>query len=364
MANGWERPSSGPNDNVLVVLLLDGEEAPSQIASAVASIARQNLVNTELCALASPLVTTESRGRLATQSGIPFKSQDELLDSGGILAFLRGSDHWREGSLESRLRTFTAHPLASFGVAGYVLVDELNRDLLTVLPPPLPIDPLDVLLRPRVEASSVLVRASALTASDLDLISAPRRASVVWSRLAQMYGVHRSGEVAAEVMASSDFPAVINTSSFPELLDALARGQGTEVTSELRREALRRIFSAGAGVDVRLTDILPPIYRDDELLLAICRDIEWAIDLQHRANAQELLNLNMAAIEERPVLEREDPDDDRTIKQLMMSTVCLGSEIARRDAKIRHLEMELRLLNGPAVGTTSDVSIRSSDECQ
>jgi hypothetical protein len=281
----------------------------------------------------------------------------ELLGMAETIAFARAGDRWSTGTLAARLRPLAAHPTAALAVAAHVLVDVDGRAVLTVPPPPLPLDPVELLLRARVEPAAVLVRADALDATALELLLRPHGEVVVWSRLARAGGLVRSSEVAAEIPLDAERHGAHRGTRTAALLAAASDPAATPDAlgaSTVRRELLRQLY-LDAGPDPQPADLIDLVGGAGEAgaeATAVIADLQWALERARDALADE-----RAPWPESPERDEDAPGQyvEEELFDLRAAVRTMGSDVEVRDALLRRYEAEIlrrdaiisRLTGGP-----------------
>jgi hypothetical protein len=137
----------------------------------------------------------------ATVLGLPARGPGAVLAGCELLAFARPGDRWRKGAFAARRRPLVGHPDAVLSVAGHAVVTADGTELRAVRAPLPGTDPSELVLHPSIELSAVLVLASAVTPTDLSLLSRPGGDSVLWARITRAHGLLPSTEVAADIPA-------------------------------------------------------------------------------------------------------------------------------------------------------------------
>jgi len=267
-----------------------------------------------------------------------------LLAESPILGFARPADRWRPGAFAARLRTFAAHATAALSVAGHALVDANGDEVLTVRAPQPPLQPAELLLRPRTEPSAVLVRSAAIDPCALSLIARPFGDAVVWNRLAQEHGLVPSGEIAADVRLDPDrhgHAPDATTAALYAMLSASGWVDGPAGLT-MRRELLRRLYVEPvvdtAAEQRDLTTLLPHLGEQPRELIA---DLQWALERQREALAVERARWP-GWVAERSQEELPSEMLEEEADRLKREVVWLHEEVAIRDATARRLHAEVQ----------------------
>jgi hypothetical protein len=272
---------------------------------------------------------------------LPGMDAVEVLSSTEVLAFLRAGDTWRPGALAARLRPLLAHPTAVLGVASYVLVDAAGRELLEIRAPLPPVDPVALVLRPRIEPAATLVRSAALDEDALRLIATSHGDAGVWSRLVRAHGLLPSTEIAADVALDPSRHGHAPHVRTATLLDTVRGTAGDDAgDSAVRRELLRRLFvEPDQGLaDLDLAALLAPAA--SAAPRRVLEDLQWALERQRDALAAAVVRWPAGEVD------REDAIDLMTEAELHDTRLRVEEfwlEIQLRNAEIERLNAELEL---------------------
>lgn len=274
----------------------------------------------------------------------------EALGAADILAFARPGDRWLPGALAARLRPLLGRPDMVLCVAAHDLVDDHSRVVTTVHPPFPPIDPAELLLRPSIEPSAVLVRSAALDPAALDLLARPHGDAVLWSRLTAVHGLLPTNEVAARVPLQPDRHAVGAARSTAVLLEA-ARGPEADAPggTMARRELLRRLY-LDASQDAEYPDLAALLNGDPARAAAVVADLQWALERQREALWAERVSWPQGIVAQDDAL----PDPGPDLVEARHETNWLHREVAVRDRQIAHLHAEIQLRDLRLAGRGED----------
>lgn len=264
----------------------------------------------------------------------------------GTVAFVRAGDRWRQGALAARTRTFAARPDVSISIAGHVLVDPAGNELLRVPSPAPPLDPVELLLRASVEPAAVLVRAGALDATALQLLSKPYADAVVWSRLARE-GFVRSTELAADVLLDVDRHGSDPTARVESLRAAATAGTVDDAdepgVTTVRRDLLRRLFVDAAGDASPLLDLVALVGAGGERLpsrvLGLLADLQWTLERQREALRRE--RSQWPPPSDAPEIDGPTRIADEELFDLRAAVMRMSGEVEIRDTLIRRYEAEI-----------------------
>ncbi|MFA4927718.1 MAG: hypothetical protein WC558_04325, partial [Patulibacter sp.] len=246
-------------------------------------------------------------------------------------------------TLAARRRPLDAHPTAVLAVAGHHRVPSGgDGDGLRVSAPMPPLEPADLLLRPRVEAAAVLVRSELLDATALELLHRPHGDAVVWARLIGEHGHLPSGEIAADVRLDPERHGVRSASRTDAMLAAVSDPTSDDDPAghaTIRRELLTRLFvEADDHADVDVLTWAGPAAAASARVRGVVGDLEWALRRQREALVAERVTWPAGRVD----------DDERITSALDLERVRLGTELAEiyaelrvRDATIRRLEAEV-----------------------
>lgn len=319
------------NEHVFA-LLADTDADADAIAATAASIRAESAAPVLVLGAAPPSLPSE-----ASAAG-----PQEVLAHGGLVVFARPGDRLVPGALEHRLRPLAAHPTAALSIAGVDLVDDDGEVVLHVKAPLPAIDPAELLLRRRVEAAAVAVRADVLDADAFDLLARPHGDAVVWSRLTRAHGAIVTGETAATVRFDRDLHAPGPERAVEALLTAAAEAGPDDELGDVtvRRELLRRLFVDGEPeqVTVDLAELLGPGAPTRARAAAVIADLQWALERQRDALVSERLRWPLGEVDPADALS-ELPDAE--LLEMRAVAIEYGTEITLRDVKIRRLEAEI-----------------------
>lgn len=278
----------------------------------------------------------------AERAGVAVVDPESVADGPGLVAFARIGDRWRTGTLAPRRRPLDAHPTAVLAIAGHrrVASDDENGVLLAAPLPPL--DAAELLLRPCVESSAVLVRLAALDAAALTLLQRPHGDAVLWSRLVERHGHLPSGEIAADVRLDPDRHGFRATVSRDAMLAAVADPDGDEErpgASTVRRELLRRLFVETTELaDIDVSGWLGPAAAVSSRAVGVVEDLQWALSRQREALVAERVRWPHGEIAEE---DRVDVALDVEQVRLTDAASAIGAELMVRESVIVRLEAEL-----------------------
>jgi hypothetical protein len=180
--------------DLTVLIVCTADSARDDVAATVASVRAETGDDTRLCMLAR-----DGGEEGATVLGLPAVGPGAVLAACDLLAFARPGDRWREGAFIARRRPLVGHPEAVMSVAGHAVVAADGTELRAVRAPLPGADPAELVLRPSIEPSSVLVLPAAVTPTALSLLARPGGPTVLWARIARAHGFLPSLEVAASV---------------------------------------------------------------------------------------------------------------------------------------------------------------------
>lgn len=305
------------NPEVLFVLLPGGD--PSRLDVTIDSIRAEAGRDAQVVSL------------VPDQKDLPFLEAVEALRADQLLSFARPGDRLVPGALATRAMTFSAYPGAAISFAGHRIVDSEGEALREVKAPPPGTDPDLILLRPAVEAAATIVRASALEARHLELLSRMHGDVVAWSKIAHDEGMHISGEVAVEVPLDSQRHGFDPAARVEGLLVAFAASDGAETSRdpELRRDLLRRIYLEPDGAErlIDLAEVFAAKLQDPDSAAAVIADLQWLAERQ--AEALKLERLRWA--------EGEVPIDDKA--PLTVSEEIIEAHATLAEMGIRTHEM-------------------------
>lgn len=279
----------------------------------------------------------------AERAGIAVVDPERVADGSGLVAFARVGDRWRSGTLAPRRRPLEAHPTAVLAIAGHrrVASDDAENGVLVDAPLP-PLDAAELLLRPCVEASAVLVRPTVLDAAALALLQRPHGDAVLWSRLVERHGHLPSGETAADVRLDPDRHGFRASVSRDAMLTAVADPDGDvdrPGASTVRRELLRRLFVETTELaDVDLADWLGPAAATSSRAVGVVEDLQWALSRQREALVAERVRWPRGEVAEE---DRVEVALDVEQVRLTDAASAIGAELMVRESVIVRLEAEL-----------------------
>lgn len=284
----------------------------------------------------------ETRATIHEALGPEARILTDLADAPGaadILAFARPGDRWSRGALEARLRPLLGRPDMVLCVAAHELVDGEDRVVATVRPPFPPLDPAELLLRPSIEPSAVLVRSAALDAAAMDLLARPHGDAVLWSRMAAAHGLLPTAEVAARVRLDPARHAVGAARSTAVLLAGATGPQGDGPgSSTMRRELLRRLY-LDASDDPGGLDLAALLDGRPDRAAAVVADLQWALERQREALEAERTMWPQGGVTQGDVI----PEPGTDLVQMRHDIDWLHREVALRDRQLQHLHAEVRL---------------------
>lgn len=328
----------------LTVVLLPGATTdPEALAGTLASV-RGEAGDDALIVVVRPPADLDLDAFVAAAelAGIAVVDPESVAHGSGLLAFVRAGDRWRTGTLAPRRRPLEAHPTAVLAIAGHRRVTSDDQDGVLVAAPLPPLDAAELLLRPCVEASAVLVRPAALDAVALALLQRPHGDAVLWSRLVERHGHLPSGETAADVRLDPDRHGFRATVSRDAMLTAVADPDGDEErpgASTVRRELLRRLFvEATELTDVDLTGWLGPAAAASSRAVGVVEDLQWALSRQREALVAERVRWPHGEVAEE---DRVDVALDVEQVRLTDAASAIGAELMVRESVIVRLEAEL-----------------------
>jgi hypothetical protein len=332
------------SENPLTVLLLPGATGDADAFSATLSSVRPELPDDATLAVVRDADASNHAVFVAAAgaAGVLPIDAETVASRPGIVGFARLGDRWRPGTLAARRRPLEAHPTAVLSIAGHHRFTPDGGDGLTVAAPLPPLEPQALLLRPRVEASAVLVRARALDAAAVALLHRPHGDAVVWSRLVAHYGHLPSGEIAADVRLDPERHGFRTAARLDAMLDEVAGDEGDEDPdgwSSIRRELLRRLFvEAEQHNEIDVTTWLGPIAASSPRGRGVVADLQWALRRQREALVAERVRWTAGTVRDDEVLH-----GTLDLERIRMATVVskLHGEMRVRDSTIQRLEAEL-----------------------
>lgn len=343
--------------NRLTVLLLPGATDEADAFSATLASVRPELDDDATLAVVRDADAPGQQALVAAAAaaGVLPIAAATVAANPGTVGFARIGDRWRPGALAARRRPLEAHPTAAISIAGHHRTTPDGSDGLTVSAPLPPLDPDTLLLRPRVEASAVLVDAAAIDAAAIHLLHRPHGDAVVWSRLVAHHGHLPSGEIAADVRFDPERHGFQTAARLDAMLETVTGDDGDDDPpgrSTVRRELLRRLFiEAEEHNEVDVATWLGPGTAVSPRVLGVIADLQWALRRQREALLAERVRWTAGTVRDEDVmggtldLERirmaSELDEFHGEMRVRDSTIQrLRAELAARDSTIERLQRE------------------------
>jgi len=259
-----------------------------------------------------------------------------------VFAFVRAGDRLVPGSFAARMLTFGNYPAAGISLSGYLLTGPDGEPVRRVKAPLPGTQPDEILLRRNVEAAAVLVRGSALTSANLELLKRPHADIVVWSRIADESGYQVSGESAAFIPLDPNRHGQSATAKIATLSESVAASSGPDRSgdSTLRRELLRRLYLAPEDLAeaIDLADLFSGKFDSVESTAAVISDLQWIAERQSEALQLERVRWAEGEI-------REEDSTPLTVSEEIVEAQArlgeMGARLAQLENVIRRLEAEI-----------------------
>lgn len=322
---------------IVPLLFASSATDEQQLAATLASV-RGELPDAPVLAL---------RGELGDE-GITSVTAEEALAAGEILAPIRVGDRWVPGSLEHRSLAFRKQPGSAIAAAAYERVDADGNVAVRISAPPPGTSTSELLLRPVLDASAVLLRSEFLTPERLAWLLQPFGDEALLAGLAHEHGLLPSGELAAQVTLDPArhgyATAIPRLTAAIDALPADAPGAAT-----LRRELLRERWIeplAPAG-ELDVAALLPADVRDRSDVAPVLDDVTWVLQRQAEALAAERLRWadgDLGGFE--PIETITDSTLPNTETDLVGEIHRLHVELLRREAIIDRLTADVALRTG------------------